>query len=95
MIQIFEVIVVPIVVALITAGAGAFAVVRHHRRDVRELRNENTDQHNMNAGLLQHLSSQVGGIDRKIDRLDHRVDSLAVWAAEHEKTHLLDDQGSL
>ena len=79
LIQIIQVIFVPIVVALITAGGGALLV--------QKLRKENTEQHEHNSGVLHHLSSQVGGIDRKVDRLDERLDSVHVWQNEHENKH--------
>lgn len=82
LIQIMDVVFVPILVALITAGGGALLV--------QKLRKENTEQHEHNSGLLHHLSNQVGGIDRKVDRLDERLDSVHTWQAEHEKEHLSD-----
>jgi hypothetical protein len=75
-----EVIFVPILVALITAGGGALLVQR--------LRKENTEQHEHNSGLLHHLSNQIGGIDRKVDRLDERLDSVYVWKNEHDREHM-------
>lgn len=85
-------VIVPIAVAVLPALIAAWAVIRRHRRDISDLRSENTEQHNVNSGLLQHVASQVTGIDKKIDRLDGRVDSLQLWASEHEKDHLLADQ---
>ena len=53
-------------------------------------RRENKDQHDHNAGMLEHLSGQVSGIDRKVDRLDERLDGVQMWQVEHEKRHLLE-----
>jgi hypothetical protein len=86
-----ETAIVPIVVAGVTAGVGAWALIRSHRKDVRDLDDRNTEQHNQNATLMTHLSRQVGGIDSKIDRLDQRLDHVQQWAAEHEITHLIED----
>ena len=89
LLRIAEVAVIPVVVAGVTAGIGAWALIRSHRKDVRELDSRNTLQHNENAVLLTHLSTQIGGIDTKVDRLDNRLDSVQAWQAEHEKDHLL------
>jgi len=83
-IEVLGVVVVPVVVALITAAVSVIGIVRHNRRDVADLRSENSQQHQDSAVLLKHLSSQVGGIDRKIDRIDERVDHLQAWATAHE-----------
>lgn len=84
MIEVVATVVVPIVVALIAAGVSVWGIIRHTRRDVAVLRAENTQQHKDNTTLLRHLSNQVGGIDRKIDRIDERVDHLQEWAVAHE-----------
>ena len=86
-----EIAIVPIVVAGVTAGVGAWALIRSHRKDVQGLDDRNTEQHNQNAALLTHLSVQVGGIDSKVDRLDERLGSVQQWAAEHEITHIIED----
>jgi len=86
--RIFEFAVVPVAVACVTAGLGAWAVVRSHRQALTGLDDRNTDQHNQNSALLTHLSGQIGGIDTKIDRIDTRVDSLGLWASSHELDHL-------
>jgi peptidoglycan hydrolase CwlO-like protein len=85
--DILSVIVVPISVAFITTVGAIFA---------NRFRKENTAQHlegksinEENQSLLQHLSSQVTGIDGKVDRLDERLDNVQIWQVEHEKTHLL------
>jgi peptidoglycan hydrolase CwlO-like protein len=79
-----EVAIVPLMVALIAASATIVSV--------RRLRSENNDQHHANADLLNHLSSQVGGIDSKVDRLDARLDNVQSWQADHEKAHLIDNR---
>ena len=71
--NVLEIAIVPIIVALIAAGGSIIAV--------RKLSKRNDEQHDTNAGLLIHLSNQVGGIDTKVDRL-------GVWQAEHDKQHL-------
>ena len=81
-VRILETVFVPLMVASITAAGSVLAVKR--------LRRENTEQHEHNSGLLQHLSGQVTGIDQKVDRLDERLDSVQSWQAEHEKEHLLE-----
>lgn len=91
LLRVLEVAVVPIVVAGVTAGVGAWALIRSHRKDVKDLDDRNTEQHHQNATLMTHLSVQVGGIDSKIDRLDQRLDNVQQWAADHEKNHLLED----
>lgn len=83
--RVLEIAIVPIAVA----GVGAWALIRANRREIRSLDDRNTQQHNENATLLNHLSTQIGGIDRKVDRLDHRLDNVQSWQAEHEKDHLL------
>lgn len=84
MIEVLGFVVVPVFVALLTAGVSVWGIIRHNRRDVSVLREENSQQHMDNAVLLRHLSTQVGGIDRKIDRIDERVDNLQEWAVAHE-----------
>lgn len=88
LISVAQALVVPIVVAFITASGGALAI--------QKLKKENTKQHNEgkavneeNNTLLQHLSSQVTGIDNKVDKLDERLDNVSIWQAEHEKEHLI------
>jgi hypothetical protein len=65
--------VVPVLVALITAG-GVWLGNRKGEARSRVLRDENTQQHAEGRALLEHLSVQVGGIDHKVDRLDARMD---------------------
>lgn len=55
-------------------------------------RKENRDQHDRGASLLNHLSSQVNGVDKKMDKLDDRLDNVQLWQAEHEKQHLVEAQ---
>jgi len=97
-----EAIIVPIAVALITAGSSVFVVMRSNktqtkrmRTEAENFRRENTEQHNENKviidesrTLLSHLSTQVGGIDKKVDKLDERLDGVQEWQSEHEKLHL-------
>jgi hypothetical protein len=70
----------PIVVALIAGGSSVLAV--------RRLSKQNTLEHEHNSGLIGHLSGQIQGIDRKVDRLDERHDNIQLWQAEHEHSHL-------
>ena len=91
LLRFIEIAIVPIVVAGVTAGVGAWALIRSHRRDVQTLDDRNTEQHYQTAALLTHLSNQVGGIDAKVDRLDQRLDHVQQWAADHEMTHLIED----
>jgi hypothetical protein len=74
--------VVPVLVALITAG-GVWLGNRKGEARSRVLRDENTQQHAEGRALLEHLSVQVGGIDSKVDRLDTRMDGVQQWQAEH------------
>ncbi len=103
-----EAIVVPIMVALITAGSSVFVVMKSNKRQSKRMkdeseifRKENTEQHNENKEiiaesktLLSHLSTQVSGIDMKVDKLDERLDGVQVWQSDHEKLHLKKDQDS-
>jgi len=86
-----EIFIAPIVVACI----GAWALIRANRRDIRdeirELDKKNSKQHGESAQLLTHLSNQIGGIDRKVDRLDDRILDMTLWQAEHEKRHMIDE----
>jgi hypothetical protein len=76
------------IIPLIAAGLGAWALIRANRKEMRGFDTRNTQQHNENAMLLNHLSTQVGGIDSKVDRLDERLDLVQGWQFEHEKEHL-------
>lgn len=87
--EVAQVIIVPISVASITT-LGAFVV--------QKFRKENTQQHlegkalnEENKTLLQHLSTQVTGIDGKVDKLDNRLDDVQLWQAGHEKVHLIEN----
>ena len=87
--EIAQVVIVPISVAFITT-LGAIVVQR--------FRKENTEQHlegkqinEQNQTLLNHLSTQVSGIDSKVDRLDERLDGVQLWQANHEKLHNIED----
>mgnify|MGYP003336142611 FL=1 len=87
--EVAQIIIVPISVAFITT-LGAIVVQR--------FRKENTSQHlegkalnEENKMLLQHLSTQVTGIDGKVDKLDNRLDDVQIWQAEHEKVHLIEN----
>lgn len=79
--------VVPVVVALI----GAWAVIRKHEEKAtkrsNEIRDENTQQHAEGRELLTHLSGQVSGMDKKLDRMDERLDDIQVWRTTHEIEH--------
>lgn len=77
------------IIPLIAAGLGAWALIRANRKEIRGLDDRNTQQHNENAMLLNHLSNQIGGIDSKVDRLDERLDLVQGWQFEHEKDHLV------
>jgi len=94
-----DVVIVPIVIALITAGSSIIVVMKSNKRQADRMksqaeafREENTAQHNDNKSLLSHLSNQVAGIDSKVDRLDDRLDNVQLWQAEHEKVHLIENQ---
>lgn len=103
-----ETVVVPIMVALITAGSSVFVVMKSNKRaskrmrdEAESFRKENTEQHNENKSitsesrtLLSHLSTQVSGIDQKVDKLDERLDGVQIWQIEHEKVHLEKDPDS-
>jgi hypothetical protein len=84
--RIIEIAVIPV----FATAVGAWALIRANRREIHGLDTRNTEQHNDNAMLLNHLSSQIGGIDSKVDRLDQRLDAVQGWQFEHEKGHLLD-----
>ena len=100
-----ETVVVPIMVALITAGSSVFVVMKSNKRQTKRMRDEaenfrreNTEQHNENKSitsesrtLLSHLSTQVSGIDQKVDKLDERLDGVQIWQSDHEKLHLEKD----
>lgn len=97
--SIAEVIVVPIVIAMITAGSSLILVIKSNKKQSEKMkveaavfRDENTSQHNDNKALLSHLSSQMTGIDKKVDRLDARLDNVQIWQAEHENVHLTEQQ---
>lgn len=89
LLHILEFVLVPLMVAIITA-IGALWANRANQARIKALGQENTDQHDHNAGLLIHVSNQVGLMDGKVDKLDTRLDNLSVWAVEHEVQHLLD-----
>ena len=98
-ISIAEVVVVPITIAMITAGSSLILMVKSNKKQSEKMkagaemfREENTSQHNDNKALLSHLSSQITGIDKKVDRLDARLDNVQIWQAEHENVHLLEQQ---
>lgn len=90
-----EAIIVPILVAAITAGGSVTAMIISSRRNTKKVtaeaemfRVENTLQHNENKVLIEHISNQVSGIDTKVDKLDNRLDNVQLWQVEHEKRHL-------
>lgn len=83
-----ELAVVPVLVAAITT-LGVWLNNRKSDARSKVLREENTAQHAEGRMLLEHLSLQVGGIDRKVDQLDTRLDQVQIWQSEHEKAHLL------
>ena len=94
-----DVVIVPIVIAMITAGSSIVVVMKSNKKQSNRMRaqaemfrEENTSQHNDNKALLSHLSSQVAGIDNKVDRLDDRLDNVQIWQIEHEKSHLAEQQ---
>lgn len=99
--SILQSVVVPIIVALITATGGLIAVLKSNgkiRKQNEEFRVENTEQHEVNKSalhesqtLLRHLSTQVTGIDSKVDKLDERLDNVQTWQSEHEKFHIQND----
>ena len=84
--RIIEIAVIPV----FATAVGAWALIRANRKEIQGLDSRNTEQHNDNAVLLNHLSRQIGGIDGKVDRLDDRLDSVQGWQFEHEKSHLTD-----
>ena len=84
--RVVEIAVIPLLVAFVTAGGGLLAAW------LKRFDERNTSQHNKGANLLEHLSGQVQGIDRKVDRLDQRIDDMTLWQAEHEKRHMIDGQ---
>lgn len=98
-ISIAEAIIVPITIAMITAGSSLILMIKSNRKQSEKMkvesavfRDENTSQHNDNKTLLTHLSGQISGIDKKVDRLDERLDNVQVWQFEHEKAHFSGEQ---
>ncbi len=97
-----EIIIVPVLVATITAAGSLTAILLSNRRqsarikdESAKFREENTSQHNENRVALEeskiiltHLSGQIGVMDQKVDRLDQRLDNVQIWQSEHEKEHL-------
>jgi hypothetical protein len=81
-----EIAVVPVIVATITA-LGVWLGSRKGAAQHRVLRDENTAQHAEGRALLAHLSTQVGGIDGKMDRIDSRLDDVQIWQAVHDAQH--------
>jgi cell division protein FtsX len=101
-ISIAEIVVVPITIAMITAGSSLILMVKSNKKQSEKMkveaavfRDENTSQHNDNKTLLSHLSGQISGIDKKVDRLDERLDNVQVWQANHEITHLSEEQKNI
>jgi hypothetical protein len=101
-IAVAEVVIVPITIALITAGSSLILMIKSNKRQSEKMkveaavfREENTSQHNDNKTLLSHLSGQISGIDKKVDRLDERLDDVQIWQANHEITHLSEDQKNI
>lgn len=97
-----EVVVVPIVIAMITAGSSIIVVMKSNKKQSDRMktqaevfREENSNQHAEGRELLTHLSNQVAGIDSKVDKLDDRLDNVQIWQAEHEKVHLTEQQDRL
>jgi aspartate oxidase len=97
--SIAEIVVVPIAIAMITAGSSLILLFKSNKKQSDKMkveavvfRDENTAQHNDNKALLSHLSSQMTGIDKKVDRLDERLDSVQIWQVEHENVHLTEQQ---
>ena len=97
-----EVVIVPIMIALITAGSSIIVVMKSNKKQSQRMneqavifREENSSQHAEGRELLTHLSNQVAGIDGKVDRLDDRLDNVQIWQAEHEKVHLTEQQDKL
>lgn len=102
-----EAVVVPVLVASITAAGSSIALLVSNRKQSKKIKTtseefmqENTNQHNENRAaleesklILQHLSGQVGSMDKKVDRLDQRLDNVQIWQAEHEKVHLSEEHG--
>lgn len=90
-----ETILVPIIVASITAGGSIIALLISTKKNAHKVvaeaerfRAENTQQHNENKSIIEHISNQVSGIDSKVDKLDERLDNVQLWQVEHEKRHL-------
>ena len=63
--------IVPVVVALITAGIPAWL-------GFKRLRSENTAQHTQSYGLLQRL-------DERTERIDQRIDDHLIWHKEIDR----------
>lgn len=97
-----EVVIVPVLVASITAIGSSIAMLISNKKQAAKIKDasqqfmqENTTQHNENKAVLEenkiilnHLSGQIGVMDQKVDRLDQRLDNVQIWQAEHEKEHL-------
>lgn len=97
-----EIVVVPIAIALITAGSSLIVVMKSNKKqtvrmkaEADSFRVENSNQHAEGRDLLSHLSTQVAGIDSKVDRLDDRLDNVQLWQVEHENVHLSERQDKI
>lgn len=97
--SIAEVVVVPITIAMITAASSLILLFKSNKKQSDKMKvetvvfhDENTAHHNDNKALLNHLSGQMTGIDKKVDRLDERLDGVQIWQVEHENVHLTEQQ---
>ena len=88
--RLLETSVIPVVVALL---GGGYVFRRHDKKAAmraREALDQNSSEHQQGQQLIRHLSTQVGSLDAKVDRIDQRIDDLHVWRVTHDLEHDLE-----
>jgi hypothetical protein len=93
-------VVVPVVVAVVSAIVGPILVLwRQHRHEIklRQLQEMNTSQHAEGRSILSELRDDVKAVHRDLGKLDAGQESVVVavgdirqWITTHEVRHAVD-----
>jgi hypothetical protein len=91
---------IPLAVAAVSAIVGPMVVLRkqhNHELRLRQLQQENSDQHAEGRALVGELHEDVKGLLGHVGRIDERtehvvngVESIRQWVHDHEIRHAVD-----
>jgi hypothetical protein len=76
-----------VVAAIAAVGTVLAALAQSNRKQIKESRVENRDDHNRVAGLLSNVKDELLNLHHKIDHVDEQVDKVEGQMHDHMMWH--------